>query len=356
MSLVARKKSMDSAKLWIKWLIYTLLCFTADLLDTLLSLVVPKSKPPLSLKPSDVDNLSDDEILNEFAKTRDELDRQNLEKGVEYDWTVLPRGTPGTVGKAVSVLSEEDESMTDSSEANALNLLWANTMIPVPRVRRVMKLEYLFFIVEDYIEGPTLAQVWSTYSLWQKIRVAFTLRSYIRQLRKLKAPRGAPPGPIRPFASYADLASFFNEKAKLCYDYNNIPEDHPCRTQKFDDSEELVLSHQDLNPRNIIVGLDGTIWMIDWGWAGYFPPWFEYVAMKEKSITWLCDLGLALDFDFGLALDFDFGLALDFDFGLALDFDFATRRVTDSFYKWSKLSKEFSMDSKIFQVPLLPQI
>ncbi|KAJ3921765.1 kinase-like domain-containing protein [Lentinula edodes] len=258
-----------------------------------------------NLKPSDVDNLSDDEILNEFAKTRDGLDRQNLEKGVEYDWTVLPRGTPGTVGKAVSVLSEEDESRTDSSEANALNLLWANTMIPVPRVRRVMKLEYLFFIVEDYIEGPTLAQVWSTYSLWQKIRVAFTLRSYIRQLRKLKAPRGAPPGPISndgprvctsplfgmldldqgPFASYADLASFFNEKAKLCYDYNNIPEDHPCRRQKFDDSEELVLSHQDLNPRNIIVGLDGTIWMIDWGWAGYFPPWFEYVAMKEKSIS-----------------------------------------------------------------------
>ncbi|KAJ3810902.1 kinase-like domain-containing protein [Lentinula lateritia] len=255
-----------------------------------------------NLKPSDVDNLSDDEILNEFAKTRDELDRQNLEKGLEHDWTVLPRGTPGTVGKAVPVLSEEDESRTDSSEANALNLLWANTMIPVPRVRRVMKLEYPFFIVEDYIEGPTLAQVWSTYSLWQKIRVAFSLRSYIRQLRKLKAPPGAPPGPISndgprvctcplfglvdleqgPFASYAELSSFFNEKAKLSYDHHNIPDDHPWRRQKFDDSEELVLTHQDLNPRNIIVGLDGTIWMIDWGWAGYFPPWFEYVAMKVQ--------------------------------------------------------------------------
>ncbi|KAJ3898759.1 hypothetical protein F5879DRAFT_584063 [Lentinula edodes] len=153
MSLVARKKSMDPVKLWIKWLIYTFLCLTADLLDTLLSFVIAKSKPPLSLKPSDVDNLSNDEILIEFAKTRDELDRQNQEKGLEHDWTVLPRGTPGTVGKAVPVLSEEDESRTDSSEANALNLLWANTMIPVPRVHRVMKLEYPFFIVEDYIEG-----------------------------------------------------------------------------------------------------------------------------------------------------------------------------------------------------------
>ncbi|KAJ4491052.1 hypothetical protein C8R41DRAFT_711781, partial [Lentinula lateritia] len=71
----------------------------------------------------------------------------------------------------------------DASEANTLNLLFTNTTIPVPQVRRIIKPEWDFFWIEDH---PTVAQVWSTYSIWQKIRVAFMLRSYIRQLRRLK--------------------------------------------------------------------------------------------------------------------------------------------------------------------------
>jgi aminoglycoside phosphotransferase (APT) family kinase protein len=62
-----------------------------------------------------------------------------------------------------------------------------------------------------------------------------------------------------------------------------VPEDHPWWKEKFDDSAPLVLTHQDINPRNIIVGTDGRIWMLDFGWAGYYPPWFEYVAMVRQA-------------------------------------------------------------------------
>lgn len=32
----------------------------------------------------------------------------------------------------------------------------------------------------------------------------------------------------------------------------------------------LVLCHQDLNMRNIIVGDDGRLWQVDWTWAGFY--------------------------------------------------------------------------------------
>lgn len=52
---------------------------------------------------------------------------------------------------------------------------------------------------------------------------------------------------------------------------------------EMDDSEPLVLTHQDLNPRNIIVGDDGRLWLIDFGMAGFYPPWVEFVTMRVQS-------------------------------------------------------------------------
>jgi hypothetical protein len=80
-----------------------------------------------------------------------------------------------------------DEDCLDASEANALNLVFAETTIPAPRVRRVVNRKWDYLIVMDYINGRTLAEVWPTFSIWQKISTAFTLRRYLQQLRRLKA-------------------------------------------------------------------------------------------------------------------------------------------------------------------------
>ena len=85
-----------------------------------------------------------------------------------------------------------------------------------------------------------------------------------------------------PFRSYEEFSAFFNKRYKVALDDNEVPEDHPSRREPFDDSSPLVLSHMDLNPRNIIEGDDGTIWLIDFAWSGYYPPWFEYVAMHRQ--------------------------------------------------------------------------
>jgi len=243
----------------------------------------------MCLQPSDVDQLSNEKILE-------------LGKGAPrfHPEANVFQLTPTTVAK---VSQDLDEDAADASEANALDLLFSETTIPVPRVRRVVKRQWGFLIVMDYIPGPTLAHIWPTLSTWRKIRVAFTLRRYIRQLRRLKASATTPPGPLSaqgarrcespifgqvrsdrgPFATYSKLSTFFNERHQMAMNGKKLPRDDPSRNDLFDDSEPLVLTHQDLNLRNIIVGEDGRLWIVDWAWAGYYPPWFEYVAMWEQN-------------------------------------------------------------------------
>ncbi|KAI0665806.1 hypothetical protein C8Q78DRAFT_985808 [Trametes maxima] len=242
-------------------------------------------------QPSDIDHLSDEE-LSELRKTAPRL---------QPDVDIMKLSS-GTVGKPSQ---DMEEDLTNPSEANTLNLVFALTTIPVPRVRRVVKCRYYFLIVMDYIEGPTLAQLWPTLSTWRKLLVAFTLRRYVRQLRRhLKAPAWTPPGPLcsdgsarvcespvfgrvqsdrGPFASYAELSMFFNERHRMALDIKNVSQDDPARTDLFDDSESLVLTHQDINLRNIIVDKEDHLWLIDWAWAGYYPVWFEYAAMQVQT-------------------------------------------------------------------------
>jgi len=241
------------------------------------------------LQPSDVDQLSNEKIL-ELGRNAPRL---------HPDASVF-KLTPNTVSK---VSQDLDEDAADASEANALDLLFSETAIPVPRVRRVIKRQWSFLIIMDYIPGPTLAHIWPTLSTWQKIHVAFTLRRYVRQLRRLEASATTPPGPLSvqgarrcespifgrvqsdrgPFATYSELSAFFNKRHQMAMNCKKLPPDDPSRNDLFDNSEPLVLTHQDLNLRNVIVGEDGRLWIIDWAWAGYYPPWFEYVAMWEQN-------------------------------------------------------------------------
>jgi hypothetical protein len=129
----------------------------------------------------------------------------------------------------------------DRRKRNTLDLLFAETIIPGPRVRRVVKRQWDFLMVMDYIPGPTLARVWPTLSTWRKIRVAFALRRYVRQLHRLKVPPMTPPGPLSAqgariceslifgqvhlieVASYSELSAFFNERHQVAMGAKQLP-------------------------------------------------------------------------------------------------------------------------------------
>ncbi|KAI6002069.1 kinase-like domain-containing protein [Pisolithus albus] len=272
-----------------EWLFYTFVGMLADALDNILTFMAPE-KMSDRIHSSDVDELSDDAILALVRRA----------PRVHPDYSVYKL----TATTAAKCPRDTREDAIDCVEVNALRLVSSNTTIPVPRVHRVVKVEHdRFLVVMDYIKGQTLAEVWPTFSVWRKISVAFTLRRYVRQLRRLKASPTTPPGPLSvqgpqecespvfgqvqpsrgPFASYSEFSTWFNKRCKMGLDARRVPEDHPLRKKKFDDSESLVLTHQDINLRNIILGDDGRLWLVDWGWSGYYPPWFELVATDRQA-------------------------------------------------------------------------
>jgi len=66
-----------------------------------------------------------------------------------------------------------------------------------------------------------------------------------------------------PFASYAE-----------------VPEDHLSKKELFDDSTPLVLTHQDLNLRNIILGEDSRLWIHE-------PDIIHLVLEKKLTLRYL---------------------------------------------------------------------
>lgn len=206
--------------------------------------------------------------------------------------------TENTLTKTNPISSDENPRC-DPPEAIALQMVFENTTVPVPRVRKIIRngSPYSARFVMDRIVGRRLSDVWSHLSLLSKLGVAIQLRRYIRQLRAIKHPRSSIPGPILsqgvaecelpsifgqmissrgPFKTHDELTAFFDSRTERARAKTGV-----CRD--YDRSARYVLTHGDINPRNLLVGDDGRLWMIDWEWSGFYPQWFEHIAMNNQT-------------------------------------------------------------------------
>ncbi|KAF5350567.1 hypothetical protein D9756_008740 [Leucocoprinus leucothites] len=274
---------------WWKRYIYFAVCTCADFLDIFFSAIHLHRRTTKALTTSDIDHVTNEEIIN-IIKSSGEL----LHPAMDHVYITSPQ----TICKYVEYAPNAVSLPSECFEANAQNLAYAQTTIPVPRIRRVIKRnDYVFYLVQDYIKGQALADVWNQLTIWKKIWVAFTLRKYIRQLHRIKAPSTTPPGPVssqpQPIDNYRVLGEAlgtigpFDTSAEFSalldqYYSRAVFVGSPYHNEKCNMSE-LVLGHQDLTPRNMIIGEDGQLWIIDWGNAGFYPPWFEYAAMTAAA-------------------------------------------------------------------------
>ncbi|EJU03003.1 hypothetical protein DACRYDRAFT_106181 [Dacryopinax primogenitus] len=141
----------------------------------------------------------------------------------------------------------------------------------------------------------------------------WTIRGYVKQLRALRRPTSnvgtidgtGKPGPCagmqfgwcsRPgsFASYGALEAWFEHLRAITIDLSTgLPKIYgPPRDDRllphFDRSGPLVFTHGDIGTKNVRIGKDGKVWLIDWGMSGMYPPWWEYIGMlkyKESGRT-----------------------------------------------------------------------
>ena len=158
----------------------------------------------------------------------------------------------------------------------------------------------------EYIEGEDLHSLWPTMSWWARIKLVWTIRGYIHQLRRIRAPFPHVPGPVSPtgapevcfaaagftedgagpFESYSDLAAYFNMLRGVSLHSRFAAHNTPPRIpDRFDQSYPLVFTHGDIHLANFRLGRDGKLYMLDWGWAGLYPQWFESWAMEFRRST-----------------------------------------------------------------------
>jgi aminoglycoside phosphotransferase (APT) family kinase protein len=148
-------------------------------------------------------------------------------------------------------------------------------------------------ILMERIEGTRLDKLWPSFSPLQRFLTAWTLRGYILELRKASGNyhRRHIPGPMAdtPQPCHGAMALFQDreqgpfERTRQLLDYfSKWSNDAPPFDSSYD-SQPLVLTHGDLSMRNIIVGRDGIIWLIDWELAGFYPPFCESIATKSAA-------------------------------------------------------------------------
>ncbi|OSD01473.1 kinase-like protein [Trametes coccinea BRFM310] len=187
-------------------------------------------------------------------------------------------------------------------EAKTMRLVRQHTTIPIPAVFRTFQHCGASYLVMEYIHGDTLEHRWDDLSIWERLRIAVVLRTYVRQFRRIRTPQIElqVPGPVTddpcqplpcytpalgeytvgPFKSYDHLRDWMNGR----YRVGELLQRAPAGCLPFDDSEPLVFTHGDLCPRNIILGKDGKVWLIDFGCSGIYPRWFEAYGSRDNTM------------------------------------------------------------------------
>ena len=86
--------------------------------------------------------------------------------------------------------------------------------------------------------------------------------------------------PISTSASViAHVVNFWFNHVSFRQEAKKTPEDHAASVAQPVKTQSLVFTHHDLAPRNLMVDTKGLLWLVDWDFAGWYPPYFEAAAM-----------------------------------------------------------------------------
>ncbi|KAM5463182.1 hypothetical protein MauCBS54593_007592 [Microsporum audouinii] len=157
--------------------------------------------------------------------------------------------------------------LTRPCEAEIMKLVEAETSIPVPKIHRVLntKTQNTFFgcqcyFVMDFIEGDTVQDCWEGLSHALREDVVSQVASMFLALQSAERYRRGP------FRDITAMEAWFNRKLEICQSFKQAPD-----TVLLFSFNKLVLTHQDIAPRNLILDPKGKVWLIDWGDAGIYP-------------------------------------------------------------------------------------
>lgn len=224
----------------------------------------------------DVTDLIDSE-LNQTWRTR-LLQRMNAPSGFML---FIHRLTPSLLIK----------HMEDGEELNT-EFVHQNTTISVPRIHR----DSSGNLAMDFIEADMLYECWHKLSAFMQFRVACTARLYIKQMRAIRRPtvgalhnghvRGGflfdngdygtfeDAQHFRRFCEYMVFVTWQSQVFRAVHE-DKAPDPLPCPNIDW----TPVFIHADLNSSNLMLDKRGSLWIVDWATAGFYPQSLEAYSM-----------------------------------------------------------------------------
>ena len=176
-------------------------------------------------------------------------------------------------------------------EVEAMQYIASNTSIPIPRLHKIHTPQNgEIFIEMEYVHGETLDKVWRTdgrLSPDQKSAILAEIKDYVAVLRGLEPPEGdlvasAYNNPVydaRIGARYFGRFShrYFQSLTRRHLVMEDVEQvfgkDVAAMHTK---SYRTCFTHADMVPRNIIVRDGHVLAIIDWGFSGWYPEYWEY--------------------------------------------------------------------------------
>ncbi|KAK7948504.1 uncharacterized protein PG986_009390 [Apiospora aurea] len=203
----------------------------------------------------------------------------------------------------------------DPIEAHNMLHVTKSTMVPIPKVyaiyQRPKGRKAITYILMQYVPGETLMNLWGSLDQARKTAIARTLRTYFDQLRQLPHPgyfgniMGGPPlddmfsatvGASEVIKTSVATEDEFIDAIVRIYSFETGERTaHKLRYYQHVLSTHLrgndapVFTHSDFQRKNILVQPDGTLVIIDWEFASWYPTYWEYATATFANAGWYDD-------------------------------------------------------------------
>ncbi|GAW24519.1 hypothetical protein ANO14919_141060 [Xylariales sp. No.14919] len=185
------------------------------------------------------------------------------------------------------------------AEAETMKFVRNNTSIPVPEVYNAYKDDESGHtrIIMEFIDGVELEEAWDAYSVTEKESVITQLRGYMEELRQIKGTFiGAVDGSwcddhffdgdcggYGPFKDEDDFNAGIVKALKQ--GKSPVPTHISMTCEMFLEvmkGHEIVFTHNDFAPRNILVQGSKVVAVVGWELAGYYPDYWEYCKAMRR--------------------------------------------------------------------------
>ncbi|KAL2392912.1 hypothetical protein ABEF95_001747 [Exophiala dermatitidis] len=184
-------------------------------------------------------------------------------------------------------------------EAKTLQFMRQTTNVPVPWLYRDhVHADGTAVLAMEYIEGHVLSELWPSLRPDEKMNIVGQLREILDEMRRHRSNiiggiHDTPAVDARksrhkggPFATEQRFNEFLRSdmipNAPRLY-YSMLE-----RAMKND--HDIVLTHGDINPRNIMVNDGQIVAILDWETGGWYPEYWEYIKFfnaLDSSLDWV---------------------------------------------------------------------